>query len=287
MAQKVLILGHTGKMGLALMKVLAADYHLEGRNSRDFDAADFGECSAIIERLSPHIVINTVAFQGIDRCELEPEKAFRINALFPGHLARICAERGIIFIHFSSDAVFSDTSREFLTEESVPAPLNMYGITKYAGDCLVGSSCQQHYLCRIPLLFGESRGENQFVEKMLAQFRISRSPLRVAADIVSSPSYSLDIARRLCELLLGDAPFGTYHLANAGMASLHDLITAISANLMPGAVVEQASCRDFPFVGRKNLCTPLGSVRTAALRPWQEAVCDYCTSLQRDGGAYG
>jgi dTDP-4-dehydrorhamnose reductase len=287
MAQTVLVLGHTGKMGLALMKALAADYNLEGRNSRDFAAADFRESGAIIARLAPDIVINTVAFQGVDRCEAEPETAFRINALFPGHLARSCAERGIIFVHFSSDAVFSDTDRVFCTEESAPAPLNIYGITKYAGDCLVSSNCRQHYLCRIPLLFGESRGESQFVEKMLAQLGKHRAPLRVAADIVSSPSYSLDIAWRLRELLLGGAQYGTYHLANAGMASLHELLTEITANFMPGAVVEQASYRDFPFVGRKNLCTPLGSVRTAALRPWQEAVADYCKTLQREGGGHG
>ena len=286
MGKRILLLGHTGKMGLALTKTLSADNDLTGLNSRDFDAADFARVTAIIDGLSPEIVINTVAFQGVDRCEQEPEKAFRINTLFPGLLAGICEERQSTFLHFSTDAVFADVSERFCTEDDLPAPLNIYGVTKYGGDCLTASCCRQHYICRIPVLFGESRGEGQFVEKMTTRLR-TEGTIRVAADIVSSPSYSLDIARRVRDLLMDVAPYGTYHLANEGAASLYELMLEIAANLVPGAVVERGSYRDFPFVGRKNLHTPLRSVRTDSLRPWREAVREYCHSLRTGGADHG
>jgi dTDP-4-dehydrorhamnose reductase len=285
--KKILLLGHTGKMGLALQKILAPDYQLVGMNSANFNAADFEQVAELVREQKPELIINAIAFQGIDQCEAEPETAFRLNTLFPGFLARICEERKITFVHFSTDAVFADAGEGFCTENHLPSPLNLYGVTKYGGDCLVSSNCRQHFICRIPILFGESRGASQFVEKMLARLRGDDSGVRVAADIVSSPSYSLDIASRVRELLQDGAPYGTYHLANEGAASLYELMAEIAANLIPGAVVEKASYRDFPFVGRKNIHTPLRSVRIESLRPWREAVQDYCCRLQAGAGTNG
>jgi len=286
MGKRMLLLGHTGKMGLALTKILAGESDLVGLNSRDFDAGDFSRLGAMIADIAPEIIINAVAYQGIDRCEQEPERAFRINTLFPGHLARVCAGRQITLVHFSSDAVFADAGEGVCTEHDLPAPLNLYGVSKYGGDCLVSSNCPTHYICRIPLLFGESRGEGQFVEKMLARLRAD-GRIRVAADIVSSPSYSLDIAARVRDLLREGAPYGTYHLANGGAASLYDLMAEIAANLFPGTVVEKGSHLDFPFTGRKNLRTPISSVRIGSLRPWREAVKAYCRTLEEMGGSHG
>lgn len=286
MGKRILLLGHTGKMGCALMRALSADNDLVGLNSSDFDAADFTAVEETIAGVSPQIIINTVAFQGIDRCEREPETAFRINTLFPGHLARICEERQLTLVHFSTDAVFADSHEGWCTEYDIPAPLNMYGVTKYGGDCLVSSGCRSHYICRIPLLFGESRRDGQFVEKMLVSLR-SGGKIRVAADIVSSPSYSSDIAVRIRTLLQDAAGFGTYHLANEGRASLYELMVEIAGRLAPEAMVEKGSYQDFPHVGRKNLCTPLRSARIAGLRPWREAVGEYCRTLQGEEIAHG
>lgn len=286
MGRRTLLLGHTGKIGLALTQTVPAEHDLFGLNSRDFDAADFARLPALIADIAPDTVINAVAFQGIDRCEQEPERAFRINTLFPGHLARICEECHATLVHFSTDAVFADSPPGFRTEHDQPMPLNLYGVTKYGGDCLVASGCRKHYVCRIPILFGESRGGGQFVEKMLSRLR-SGDSIRVAADIVSSPSYSVDIAVRVWDLVVEGAPHGTYHVANEGAASLYELMTEISSLLMPGALVERGSYLDFPFVGRKNLHSPLRSVKIDSLRPWQEAVSDYCLALAAGEGAHG
>jgi dTDP-4-dehydrorhamnose reductase len=270
-------------MGLAMTRVLSPDNELTGLNSRDFDAADFDPLGAIINGIAPELIINTVALQGIDRCELEPERAFRINTLFPGYLSGLCETRQIMLVHFSSDAVFTDIGAGYCTEDVVPSPLNVYGVTKYGGDCLVAGSCRRHYVCRLPLLFGESSGDGQFVEKMLTRLRSGTGNIRVAADVFSSPSFSLDIADRVRELIRDGDPYGTYHLANEGIASLHELMTEIAAHLLPESVVVQGSYLDFPFKGRKNLCTPLRSVKIGCLRPWREAVGDYCRLLRESG----
>ena len=41
MSKRILLLGHTGKMGIALKDVFAEDYDVIAKNSSDFDALDF------------------------------------------------------------------------------------------------------------------------------------------------------------------------------------------------------------------------------------------------------
>lgn len=278
--KKILLLGHTGKMGLALQKILAPAYQLIGLNSRNFDAADFDQVAELIGEHAPELIINALAFQGIDQCEASPEKAFRLNTLFPGHLARLADESGKTLIHFSTDSVFSDYYDGPITEADAPSPLNVYGVTKYGGEALVRSRCERHYILRLPLLFGESLNHRQFVESMLQRIRSGAAELRIADDIVSSPSYSLDIAVRLREMLAGGAEFGTYHIASEGAASLFELMEEIVFAMNFTTSLRRASYEDFPHIGRKNRHTPLASVKLPPLRPWQEAVRDYCEKLK-------
>ena len=280
MRKKILLLGHTGKMGQALLKTLSPDYLIIGKNSSDFSATDFKQITTLVNEHCPEIIINTVAFMGIDACEMEPEKAMRINTLFPGHLAQLSSRLGSTLVHFSTDAVFNDEKQDYCTENDTPAPLQLYGVTKYGGECLVRGGCQRHYIFRVPLLFGESGRNTQFVEKMLALLLSDKKNIRVSSDIVSSPTYSMDVAGQVGRVLAGKAAFGVYHLANQGKASLYELMAEIVANLEIDAVLEKASFLDFQFVGRKNTFTPLTSVKTESLRPWREAVHDYCRYLK-------
>lgn len=280
MSGTVLLLGHTGKMGTALQRVLGADYAVVGRNSRDFDACDGDQVRRTVTECAPDLVINCVAMLGIDPCEKDPARAFALNALYPRLLAELSAQAGFILAHFSTDAVFSDSNGRRYLESDTPSPLNVYGMTKYCGDCFVANTAKRHYIFRVPVLFGPSSNPNQFVEKMLERVRQGETALRVSDDIVSSPTLSLDVAARIRSLLAGGADFGLYHLANDGAVSLYDFMKETAAQLCPTVTVEPASYRDFPFVGRKNLHTPLGSQKTPLLRPWREAVRDYCRILQ-------
>ena len=285
MPKTVLLLGHTGKLGMALEQALGGNYRIIGKNSSDFDATDLEQVRCLVTQHVPDIVINTVAMLGIDPCEQMPEQAFRLNALLPHFLAELSTTSGFTLVHFSTDAVFSDrTDESSCVETDTPIPLNLYGATKYVGDCLVMNSTPQHYIFRVPVLFGPSRNRRQFVEKMLERLKTDQQPLRISNDIISSPTYSLDVAGRVRELLEAQAPFGLYHLANHGKASLFELMTEMVSQLGLDLPVLAASYRDFPFIGRKNTCTPLSSVKIAPLRPWQQAVADYCALLRQDGG---
>ncbi|MGD1083274.1 MAG: NAD(P)-dependent oxidoreductase [Verrucomicrobiota bacterium] len=278
--ETVLLLGHTGKMGLALRTALAGEYEVIGRSSNDFDAFDPAQTRQLVESEKPDIVINAVAFLGIDACEKEPERALRLNALHPKLLAELSRREGFLLVHFSTDSVFSDTGGAALTEADCPRPLNVYGLTKHGGDCFIQAAATRYYIFRLPVLFGEATKDRQFVERMLAKCRAGCRVLRVADDIVSSPTYSRDAAEAIAGILASAPTFGVYHLANQGRASLFELMREVVDNLGLEVEVKRASHKDFPSVGIKNTRTPIQSSKIPALRPWQEAVKEYCAGIR-------
>ena len=80
-------------------------------------------------------------------------------------------------------------------------------------------------------------------------------------------------------MLVGRLPYGLYHLANEGQASLHELMTEIVSEMGLDVKVIEGSHQDFPSIGTKNKCTPIASCKIDPLRPWRDAVTDYCKGI--------
>jgi len=279
MQRKLLLLGSSGKMGSAVREVLEGGYALLCKNSRDFDARDSSQVKDLIEAYRPDIVVNAAAFTGIDQCEKAPEEALRINTLYPRLLAELSNEFGFLLVHFSTDAVFNNSKGDYYSESDNPGPLNIYGFTKYGGDCFIRAIAETYYIFRISLLFGNSQRNTQFVERMLQKVVDGETHLRIADDIVSSPSYSHDVAREIKRILECGLPFGLYHVANEGKPSLYELIREIIETIGWDVDIERASHRDFPASGVKNTYTPIRSEKINRLRPWKDAVKEYCDYL--------
>ncbi len=276
---KILLLGHTGKMGIALNQAFQKDYLVVGKNSKDFEATDFKQVERMVKEVKPEIVINTVAMLGIDPCERDPQRAFLLNTLYPKFLAELSSKEKFLLVHFSTDAVFKDRKDGYYTERDRPFPLNIYGFTKCGGDCFVQNIAQRYYIFRISLLFGPSKKNTQFVEKMLLKVKAGAMALRVANDIVCSPTYSYDVANKIKEIIEKEYPYGLYHLANKPKASLYELMKQIVSCLQLKIKVQKASYKDFKHSGKKNTYTPLSSIKVEPLRPWKEAVKEYCQKL--------
>ena len=278
--KKILLLGNTGKMGVALKDIFDGDYKIIGKNSSDFNATRFIEVQELIEENTPDIVMNTVAYLGIDPSEKDPENAFRLNSLYPKLLAELSIRKDFILVHFSTDAVFNDKKRDFYVENDAPHPLNIYGMTKYGGDCFIQAIANRYYIIRLSILFGMTTKITQFVEKMLQKVEEGQETLKISNDIICSPTYNKDVALEVRRILEETRPFGLYHVANEGKASLYDLMSEIIKNLNHNIQVEKASYTDFPFLGQKNTYTPIKSEKIDSLRPWKDAVKEYCNKIK-------
>jgi len=279
LTNKILLLGHTGKMGIALNDTLKYDYEVIGKNSSDFNAIKFDEVKNIVKEIKPDILINTVASMGIDTCEKDPVKALTLNTLYPKLLAELSRDMGFLLIHFSTDAVFNDEKNELYVESDTPKPLNVYGFTKYGGDCFIQAIAKKYYIFRLPVLFGKAIKNNQFVEKMLQKIKEGSKVIRVTSDIVSSPTYNGDIAKEIKRIIESSLPYGLYHIVNEGKATLFEIMQEIVKNLNLDVKVEKASYKEFPYVGIKNTNTPMTSEKIRPMRPWKEALKEYTNNL--------
>lgn len=273
---KILLFGGSGVMGTALDHVCRErDITCVQLSHEDVDVTERAAVIKAIVQFAPSVVINAVALIGYDVCESNPLEAFRVNSLPASVMAQACEENGIVFVQLSTHAVFDGRKEGAYTEEDLPNPLNSYAATKYLAELYCRNLCRRHYVVRLPTLFGPRRNDRPgFVDKILARINCCEE-LCIAADKIDSPTYSLDAAHALVELLTDQRPHGTYHLANQGAVSYFNFVTTIAQLLGAKVKITPAKDSDFPFIGQKPLKTAMTSDRIPSLRDWRAALQDY------------
>ena len=156
----VVILGANGQLGTDLRGVLRAA-RVTGLTHADLDVCDTTRAREVLGGLRPDVLINTTAFHKVDVCEDEPAMSFAVNASAVYGLALLARDLGSTFIHFSSDYVFDGSARSPYPEDALPGPLNVYGVSKLAGEYLTRRFCPRHYVIRTTGLYGRRRGKRE------------------------------------------------------------------------------------------------------------------------------
>lgn len=101
----VLVTGGKGQLATSLVNLGGPRIRCVGRPNFDFDRPE--TLKTTLDAIKPVAVVNAAAWTAVDLAESEPEAAARANTTGPELLARLCAERGIPFIHVSTDYVFA------------------------------------------------------------------------------------------------------------------------------------------------------------------------------------
>ena len=140
---KVAILGANGQVGSDLVKVFGEDAIPLTR--RDLDVTD-PESVKILNELRPDVVINTAAYVRVDDAEVEVEKAFQVNAIGALNVAKVCNEINAVNVYISTDYVFDGAKGVPYTEEEIPNPINVYGLSKYTGEIFTRNLYQRNII---------------------------------------------------------------------------------------------------------------------------------------------
>jgi len=280
--ERYVVIGATGQLGTDLVRTFDGSGQLTPLSTRDVDIRDAAATRSILEALRPTWVLNTAAYNLVDRAEEDGRSAFALNAEAVGSLADICQRIGARLVHFSTDYVFDGAKRTPYLETDPPRPLSVYGESKLAGELLALERCERAVVFRVCGLFGLAgslgKGKGNFVETMLRLARDGR-PLRVVSDQVLCPSYTLDLARKVWAVL-PKAAQPVYHLTNAGQTSWYDFarrsleLAGVTADLTAVTAAEYgAKARRPPYsvLAHANLAA-LGE---DDLRPWGEALVAY------------
>lgn len=225
---KIAIFGIDGQLGTDLATAFGAAQIVPFIQD-ELEITDEAAVVSALSSVKPDWVINSAAMTHVDRCETEAPEAFGVNALGARYVARACAEINARLIHISTDYVFDGKKESPYVESDLPRPLNVYGMTKLAGDLFVQDACERHYIIRTSGLYGLAncigKGTN-FVETML-RLSESHDNLRVVMDERLTPTFTEDLASQVRTVIDGAPPFGIYHATNEGSCSWFEFATEI------------------------------------------------------------
>lgn len=225
--KKIALIGADGQLGSELAKVLDG-HELFLLTYPEFDVTDAANTRKTLLSFDPDIVINTAAYHRVDECEDNPEKSFAVNTVAVRELAFLCLELDAVLVHFSTDYVFDGQKRTPYVEDDCPNPLNLYAVSKLAGEYFVRNILPKHFLIRTCGLFGEvgcwGKASN-FVDAMISKERRG-DPIRVVNDQWVTPTSASELAEKILELLQ-TTEWGLYHLTNEGRCTWYEFARTI------------------------------------------------------------
>ncbi len=233
--KNVLVTGACGQLGRAL-RLLCGDSPnhfvftdiaaLPGEDILLLDITNPDAVRLVCESERIDVIVNCAAYNAVDAAEDDLSGAESLNHTAVAGLAAVASGCGATLIHISSDYVFPGDRPVPIRETDEPAPLNVYGATKLAGEKAVLDSGCKALIVRTAWLYSPW-GKN-FVKTMLRLFRAGAG-VEVVNDQVGSPTSALSLARFLLRVIDTDGleRTGLYHYVDAGAVSWFDLAHAV------------------------------------------------------------
>ena len=309
MNKKILIIGSRGMLGSELAQVFSdSDVYLWDR--QDIDITDKHEVREKILWLKPNIIINSAAYTAVDKAEENRELAEQVNAYGTANLANIASELKAIFVHYSTDYVFSGKRKNGYKEDDKPGdPVNAYGASKLLGEQkllevmplkklkikseklkvdkkriiavgkLENNPKARFYLIRLSWLFGKN-GKN-FIDTIL-QLAKERDSIKVVDDQFGKPTYAPDLAKKTRNLLENKEPFGIYHLPNQGVCSWYEFAKQAIDFFRIKTQIVPCMSKEFPRPAKRPRYSILLNTKTEPMRHWREALRDYLKNNQNN-----
>jgi dTDP-4-dehydrorhamnose reductase len=276
----VVVVGALGQLGRDLVEQCAAD-DVVPLTHEQLELTDAAAVRDVLGQLRPRIVVNAAAFHNVPRCESEEATAFAVNAIAPRQLARACTALGARLVHVSTDYVFDGAKGAPYVETDRPNPLNVYAISKLAGEHAVLSEGGDHQVVRSSGLYGlwpcRAKGGN-FIDTM---FRLARERpvVTVVDDEVCTPTWTRDLAAQIRVLAL-EGPPGLFHATAQGSCSWYAFARVIFDVAGLTTPLEPTTVAAFPSPVRRPTYSVLdnAALRAAGLdrmRDWRAALVDY------------
>lgn len=285
---KIVVTGAGGQLGSELCRQSGAD--VAGVDLPEFDLTDREAVLRTLAEIGPAAVINTAAYNQVDKAEEEIELCRAVNAGGVAHLVEACRQLNAVLVQVSTDYVFGrDWGRRTpYRETDQPGPLGVYAHTKFEGE-RHAAQWDNHFIVRTSGLYGEPgpRSGGNFVAAMV-RLAERRHYVQVVDDQHVTPSYVPHVARAI-RFLLGTEAYGTYHVVNSGETTWYDFAAEIFRQLGMKVELETISTAEYAARAPRPAYSVLDTSRYHALPgsppmpTWQEALAEYLRSHPSPG----
>ncbi|MDR9797029.1 dTDP-4-dehydrorhamnose reductase [Aeribacillus pallidus] len=240
---KVLVTGAKGQLGTDLVLLLSdRGYEVYGYGKEELDITNFDQVKRVIREIHPDVVIHAAAYTKVDLAESKPDQAFLINSYGTRNVAVVSEAVGAKLVYISTDYVFDGTANTPYNEFAPTNPLGVYGKSKLAGEKFARDLHSKFFIVRTSWVYGKHG--NNFVKTML-KLAQERDELMVVHDQVGCPTYTIDLANCVLELIQTEK-YGVYHVSNSGHCSWYEFAKAIFEEAGIEVKVNPCTTEDFP-----------------------------------------
>lgn len=289
---KILVFGKNGQLGRAFQGALANinkdqyDVYYAGRTECDLE--DPSKITLFLNKLKPDLIINTAAYNLVDKAETEMELAFTINAKAPEIMALYALTNGATLLHYSTDYIFDGSKGGFYTEDDPRNPLSIYGKSKAEGERAIEylfttrrlQNNSQYAIIRVSWLYGDGDNFIRSVIHLAKEYEV----LRIITDQQGVPTCAEWLVSITLSLVLDESnkiklfPSGIYHAVPYGQTTWHGLATFVVQSAIEAGVVlkvrpesiQPILSSEYPLVAPRPMNSRMKNNRLNAL--WKNEV---------------
>lgn len=178
------------------------------------DITDAEGVKKAITEVNPDVIVHCAAWTAVDLAEDDDkvEAVRKVNTDGTQNIANVAKELDVPMVYISTDYVFDGQgSTPWDPDFKGYKPMNVYGETKLGGELAVSETLDKYFIVRIAWVFGLN-GKN-FIKTMLNVGK-THDEVKVVSDQIGTPTYTLDLARLLVDMIETDK-YGYYHATNA------------------------------------------------------------------------
>lgn len=281
--RRVLVTGAGGMVGSYVPEIFAGETLLLTDIVEGFERLDVCDPTAVMKAVAdaaPDLVLHLAAATDVDRCEQEPDLAYRTNAMGTQNVALACLAHDVPLVYLSTAGVFAGDKPEPYIEFDSPNPANTYGRSKLAGEEIVASLLRRYYIVRAGWMVGGGDRDKKFVGKITRLIRGGHTEIQAVDDKWGSPTYAKDLLGGI-RRLVDTGFYSLYHMVNQGCCSRYEVALVIRDALQrPDVQVAPVSSDRFPLPAPRARSEAMRNFKLELLgldgmRPWQEAVREY------------
>ena len=235
--KSILIIGGSGLVGSSLVKLASDNMKVfftfcnspvQIANTKSFfiDLLDGEESSIcdLIKSLSPDIVVNTVALQSVDDCELNHKIADRLHVESTKEIAAACLESSSKLIHFSSNFVF-DGKKGCYREDDLCNPISYYGKTRLEAEKIVLDSSLNNVILRTTVIYGWHKN-SKFTNFVLQRLK-NGTKIEAYTDQYGNPTLADDLAKCIIKIISKDTN-GLFHAVGSTCVNRYEFALDIA-----------------------------------------------------------
>jgi dTDP-4-dehydrorhamnose reductase len=235
MKPKILLTGKNGQVGEELERLLPQLGGVVALGRQELNLSNPEDIRRTIREVRPNLIVNAAAYTAVDQAEKEETAANEINSNAVAIMAEEAKKIGASLVHYSTDYVFDGLKGNPYAEDDSTGPINVYGMTKLAGEQAIRASGVSHLIFRTSWVYA-TRGRNFLLT--ILRLATQREDLRIVRDQIGAPTWSREIADATTKILsrfyVGETSqdslsnvSGTYHMTAAGVTNWHEFATAI------------------------------------------------------------